>query len=115
MLPTSERVKTLKAVSIFARTSDETLAELADLLEEIDLPADHTIFKRGDLGYCLFIIASGRVRVHDGDKTLNFLQTRDVFGEMSALDPEPRMATVTTVEPTHLFRLDREPLARVME
>jgi CRP-like cAMP-binding protein len=30
----------------------------------------------------------------------NYLGERDVFGEMALLDPEPRLASVTTVERT---------------
>jgi CRP-like cAMP-binding protein len=46
---------------------------------------------------------------------LNFLGTRAVFGEMAALDPEPRSASVTAVVPTHLFRLEQQAFYRLME
>ena len=62
----------------------------------------------------MYIIAEGRVRVHDGERTLNELGKWAVFGEMAVLDPEPRMASVTALTDMHLFRLDREPLYVLM-
>ena len=109
-----DKLVTLKSVSMFAETSDEILEDIVGLLADDFYKAGETIFSQGDLGTSLYIIAEGKVRVHDGDRTLNFLGKRDVFGEMSALDPEPRSATVTAVEDTHLLRLDRKPLFALM-
>ena len=47
-------------------------------------------------------------------RLLNFLEERDVFGEMALLDPEPRLASVTAVEPTRLFRLDQSPFYQLI-
>ncbi len=40
---------------------------------------------------------------------LNDLGEGDVFGELALLDPEPRMATVTALEPTQLLQLAQGP------
>ncbi len=109
-----DRLLILKSVSLFTETPDETLAEVVGLLEEAEVKAGETIFEKGDIGDCLYIIADGRVRVHDGEMTLNYLGWRDVFGEMAVLDPEPRSASVTAAEDTVLLRLDRAPLYEVM-
>jgi CRP-like cAMP-binding protein len=45
---------------------------------------------------------------------LNYLGERDVFGEMALLDPEPRLASVTAIEATRLFRLDQAPFYELM-
>jgi CRP-like cAMP-binding protein len=55
----------------------------------------------------MYVIVDGKVRVHDGERLLNYLGERDVFGEMALLDPEPRSASVTAVESARLFRLDQ--------
>ncbi|MEE9491220.1 MAG: cyclic nucleotide-binding domain-containing protein, partial [Dehalococcoidia bacterium] len=115
MLSTIEKVIVLKTVSIFAGTPDEILAEVASLLEEVKLREGETIFEKGDAGDCMYIIVDGKVRVHDGGRTLNYLGEGDVFGEMAVLDPEPRLASVTAVEDTRLFRLDQEPFYELMD
>jgi hypothetical protein len=109
MLSTIEKVLILKQVDVFQQTPDDVLADIAALLEEIEIPAGETIFRKGDLGDSLYIVISGRLRVDNGDRLLNYLGASDVFGEMALLDSEPRVASVAAVEPTHLLRLDQAP------
>jgi CRP/FNR family transcriptional regulator, cyclic AMP receptor protein len=66
-------------------------------------------YAKGELGDSLYIIITGKLRVDDDDHLLNYLDESDVFGEMALLDAEPRVASVTAVEPTHLLRLDQAP------
>ncbi len=115
MLSTVEKVLILKRVGIFAATPDETLSEVAALLGEVPLSAGQTIFEKGDLGDCMYIIVDGEVRVHDGQRTLNHLHAGDVFGEMALLDAEPRVASITAVVDTQLLRLDQEPFYELLE
>jgi ATP/ADP translocase/HEAT repeat protein len=115
MLSTLERVIILKTVSIFAETPDEILAEIAAVAEEFEAPAGQTIFEKGERGDCLYIIVSGKVRVHDHERFFNYLNERDVFGEMAVLDPEVRSASVTTEEDTRLLRVDEQALFEVMD
>lgn len=115
MLSTLERVIILKTASIFAETPDEVLAEIAAIAEELEAPAGQTIFEKGALGDSLYIIVSGKVRVHDNERLLNYLNEREIFGEMAVLDPEPRSASVTTVEETRLLRVDQQALFEVMD
>ncbi|HLF27900.1 MAG TPA: cyclic nucleotide-binding domain-containing protein [Anaerolineae bacterium] len=110
----TDPVFVLKTVSLFAETPAELLAEIVDLLEETEVKAGQTVFEKGAPGNSMYIIAEGRVRVHDGDLALNDLGKRDVFGEMAALDPEPRSATVTAIEDTRLFRLRQAALYELM-
>jgi CRP/FNR family transcriptional regulator, cyclic AMP receptor protein len=72
------------------------------------------VFSKGDLGDSMYIVVSGRVRVFDGDKTINYVGEREIFGELALLDPEPRSASVEAFEETGLFRLDRDTLFELM-
>lgn len=113
----SQRLETaivLKSVAIFANLSQPVLYQIADVVEPVDVAADTTIFQQGDRGDCLYIIVSGRVRVHQGERVLNSLSTGHVFGEMALLDSEPRLASVTAETDTRLFRLDQEPFYALM-
>lgn len=104
-----DKIGILKSVSIFFETPPDMLAEIAELLEEISVDAGQVIFAKGDLGTSMYIVADGSVCVHDGEMTLNILGPRSVFGEMAALDPEPRSASVTAETATRLFRLEAQP------
>jgi len=114
MLSTFEKVIILKTVSIFSETPDEVLTEAASFLEEVEIKAGETIFEKGDVDKCMYIIIQGQVRVHDGERTLAHLGDRDVFGEMSLLDPQPRSASVTAMADTRLFRLNQELFSEVV-
>src|SRR3990172_5900392 len=113
-VPLDQRLPILKAVHLFVQTPEDALKEAASLREEIHLAEGEMVFQKGDPGESMYIIAAGRVKVHDGDFIINYLGKWDVFGEMSALDPEPRSASVTAVEATQLFRLERQPLYALM-
>lgn len=115
MLTRTEKVSILKTVGIFADTPDDILSEVAVLLEEVDSQAGETVFAKGDMGTSMYIIVGGRVRVHDGERTLNHLGARDVFGEMALVDSQPRSASVTAVEDTWLLRLDQEAFYRLVD
>jgi CRP/FNR family cyclic AMP-dependent transcriptional regulator len=113
-LVASERILLLKSVSIFTEIPQPFLEEIAQFLEDIIYEPGETIFEKGDPGTSLYIIAEGRVCVRDGERILNCLGDLEVFGEMAALDPQPRSASVVAINRTRLFRLDREPLFRLM-
>ena len=62
----------------------------------------------------MFIIVEGRVRVHRQEKVIAVLEYGDVFGELAALDPEPRAASVTALSDSFLFELDGAALYDLM-
>jgi len=115
MLSLIEKVIFLKAVSLFSETPEEVLAELAAVLEELELPPGQTIIDQGEPGSSLYIIIDGQVEVHDGIRPLTTLGAREVFGELSILDPGPRAASVTTLERSRLLRLDQEPFHELID
>jgi CRP-like cAMP-binding protein len=111
---TIERVITLKAVDMFSRASEDVLAEVAGILEEVEVQAGEVVFEKGAAGDSMYIIVSGRVRVYDGERTIGELGPRDIFGELALLDPEPRLASITATTDAALLRLDREAFGELM-
>jgi len=114
MLSSLEKKQILRTVSLFAETADDILDEVARLLEEVVCPAGEPLFLQGDYGDAMYIIIEGRVRVHSGGRTLAILEKGGVFGEMAALDPEPRSASVTALEALRLLRLERVPFTQLI-
>lgn len=114
MLSSLEKKQILRTVNLFAETPDEILDEVARLLEEVVCPAEATLFEQGDYGDAMYIILEGRVRVHSGGRTLTILEKGSVFGEMAALDPEPRSASITALENLRLLRLERVPFTQLI-
>jgi len=114
-METITKVIYLKGVRLFAQAPEDVLLDVAAVLEELEVPAGTTVFRQGDRGDSLYIVAAGSVRVHTEAHTINVLGPHDVFGEMALLDPEPRAASVTAETDVHLLRLDREPFVELMD
>ena len=98
MLTSVERLLFIRAVPIFRELRDDFLVRLASVMDELSFPTNHTIFTEGKEGRSLYIVVSGRVKVHLEDRELARLQQGACFGEMSLFDAEPRSASVTTLE-----------------
>jgi AAA family ATP:ADP antiporter len=112
---TIEKVIILKSVHMFQAASDEILADVANIVEEVDVAKGQVVFEKGDVGDSMYVIAAGRVRVYDGDHFISELGERDIFGELALLDPEPRLASVAALVDARLLRLDREAFLELME
>ncbi len=108
MLLLVEKVLILRTVSIFSDTPEDYLAEIAMVLQEVPVEPHETFIHKGDPGNCLYIIASGKVRVHDADREFTLLGEREVVGELALLDSEARNADVTAIEKTMLLKLDQD-------
>ncbi len=111
---TLEKVLILKSVELLSSVPEDALVEVASILEEIEVEAGDEIIRQGEMGTAMYIIVEGRVRVHADGRDLAELGPREVFGELAALDPQPRAASVTALEPTQLFRLSRTPFLELM-
>ncbi|MBV1877655.1 MAG: cyclic nucleotide-binding domain-containing protein [Pseudomonadales bacterium] len=114
MLLTIEKTLILKSVKILSSVPEAQLTDLATIAETRDFAAGEVIIRQGELGTSMYIVARGKVRISDATKELGLLGERTVFGELAALDPEPRAATVEAVEDCTLLRIDGESLYELM-
>jgi EAL domain-containing protein (putative c-di-GMP-specific phosphodiesterase class I) len=77
-----------------------------------------TVFKHGDSGEAAYVIESGCVEVLAGTgsdlRRVAVLAQGAMFGEVALLDRQPRTATVRTLVPTTLVRIDRGHVEELM-
>ena len=94
----SNTVEYLKSVPIFASCPEPTLAEVATLLEPVQVRAGSAVFSEGDEGDGMYIVASGHLRVVSdvaAEKVIfAHLGPGEFFGEMALITGEPRSAGV---------------------
>ncbi len=109
-----EKVLILKTVDVFAELGDAPLADLAATATEVRLAPGETLFEKGDTGTTMYVVARGRVRVHDGDATLVELGERRFFGELAMIDAESRSASVTALEETVLLSIGQAAFYELM-
>ena len=114
-LLTIERVAVLQRVTLFGDVPGHTLVAVARLLEEVPFDAGARIIERGRVEDWLFVVATGKVRVHIGERTVIETGPGGVVGEFAVLAPAPRSASVTAIEPSLLLRLRREPFEELLD
>lgn len=115
MLSSFERLLFIREVPIFKELRDDFLVRLASVMDELAFPAYHTIFTKGQEGRSLYVVVSGRVRVHIEEQELQQLEQGACFGEMSLFDAEPRSASVTTLSPSECLILTQQQLYEAIE
>lgn len=89
--------------------------QIASAATELALGADQTVFAKGDPSQEIYLLVAGCVIVLDGGAPIATLRPPEVFGELAALDGEPRSATAVCGEPTTLLRIARGDLDEIME
>jgi len=110
-----EKVLLLKSLSLFEETPETVLAEVAEILEEVDYYKGQNIFHEGDIAQSMYIIFKGQVNIHKGEHSLALLKENDFFGELALLDTETRSASATAHTETFLLKIDQEPFYDLME
>ena len=109
----------LRNVPLFAGLPAGALASLASRLRRRQMPSGTPVVYKGDPSGALYLIESGRVKVHQatasgGEVILNILGPGDFFGEMSLLDGQPRSADISTLEPSALLLLEGDALRDII-
>lgn len=85
----------LKQAAIFADLDEGELARVAEVCHEQKFISAKTIFKEGEPGNRLYIIADGEVRISrqipgSGEEALAVLKKGALFGEMAIFDQSER-------------------------
>jgi predicted acylesterase/phospholipase RssA/CRP-like cAMP-binding protein len=103
----------LAGIPFFASLDDAARLELARGLEPVHVAAGEVVFRQGDAGDGLFLVASGRLRVtvtaEGTERVVHDLGRGSVVGEIALLTDRPRTATVHAVRDSDL-QLLRAPV-----
>ncbi len=113
-MTTVERVVALHRVGLFADVPGRILAALARRATEVEVGAGTVVIAEGAVEEHMYAVVRGRLRVHHGERSITHLGPGSTVGELAALVPEPRSASVTALEPTTLLRIDRPLLEELL-
>ena len=84
MASSDAKVSLLKTVSLFSGMGERELKQVAQLLDEVDVPAGKVLMRQGDNGNEMFIIAKGRVKVERNGKLIAKRGPGAAMGEIVA-------------------------------
>ena len=122
LLRPAEVVRRLQATALFGSFDAPSLARLARSAQIVALPAGRMLFRAGDPGDELYVIARGATYVlapseDDGDDAhiIDELAAGDLFGEIALLSGERRSASVRTATATLLIQVSRPALFSILE
>jgi len=113
-LKRNAQVELLRNVWLFERCSKKELEAIAKVATPLDLPADKLLTAQGQKGSEFFVLVSGKAKAVREGVEIGTLGPGSFFGEMSLLEDLPRVATVTTTEPTTVLVAHARDFNRVV-
>jgi CRP/FNR family transcriptional regulator, cyclic AMP receptor protein len=110
----------LANIEMFGLLNEDDRIALAEVVDELAVPAGHTLFQAGDPGDSLFIVREGEIELFIKDTAgqkivLTTAQPGDMFGELAMLDTGPRTATALALDDSEVLVLDRDDLVLLFQ
>lgn len=105
----------IRKAPLFSALDDEAAEALKRSMAEVNLGRGQVLFREGDSGDKLYVVADGKVKLGrtspDGrENLLAILGPGEMFGELSLFDPGPRTATATAVTDVQIYALGHSDL-----
>lgn len=110
-----ERVAALHRVELFAGIPGRVLAAVGQAAVEVRAQPGDVLMEEGAVEAHLYAIVDGRVQVQRGGRSIVELGPGATVGELAALVPAPRTASVIALEPTLVLRVDQVVLDELLD
>ncbi|UCF41892.1 MAG: cyclic nucleotide-binding domain-containing protein [Gemmatimonadota bacterium] len=113
-------VNLIKQSAIFADLDEQELERIAEVCQEQKFQSAQTIFKEGDPGNRLYIIAEGEVRISrqvpgSGEEALTVLKEGSCFGEMAVFDRSDRSTDAIANKDCRLITITRSDFEMLLD
>jgi CRP/FNR family transcriptional regulator, cyclic AMP receptor protein len=99
------KLEALRQVPLFAGLQKGELLRVAQLADELVVPAGTSLTIEGETGREFFVLLEGVASVEVDGRVVRMLVGGDFLGEIALLTRTPRTATVTAVVPVRLLVL----------
>jgi zinc transporter ZupT len=120
-----ETIELLSKCALLRHLPPEEVERILPCVRNRHLDGGEILFRAGDAGDALYIVARGKVDVlsgaageprdgHAGGEKLAELGEGQAFGEMALLSGEPRTATIQSAAQTDLLEIGREDFDRLL-
>jgi zinc transporter ZupT len=119
---TAERIKLLAKSDLMRHLPAEQIEQILPCIRDRQLKAGEILFRAGDAGDALYIVARGKIEVlteagpqaNPACSAIAVLGEGHAFGEMSLLSGEPRTATIRAAEDTTLLRIAKQDFEQLV-
>jgi putative peptide zinc metalloprotease protein len=105
--PTLYELAALRALPPFANVPSEELLRLREHGSWLNVPPGTPVVEQGAVGDAFFAVGDGQFEVVVDGQRVGTCEPGGHFGELALLSDAPRAATVRSITPARVFRLDR--------
>lgn len=93
----------ISRVPLFSGCNAGDVEWIGRLADEVDIAADHVIFREGTTAHEFIIVVDGALRIERHGSVINRLGPGDFAGEIALVDGGPRTATVIADVPSRVL------------
>jgi CRP/FNR family cyclic AMP-dependent transcriptional regulator len=110
----------LRAHPLFAHLGPDAITRLTSFSHLKSVPAGATIFRKGDVGDCLYAVYAGTVKISnrfgDGrDTVFNVIYPGEILGELALLDGGARASDAQAITDCDLMVIERRDFIPVVD
>jgi class 3 adenylate cyclase len=109
------RIDFLKSCDLFSGLSAESLQDVLDGAEEIEVVSGSTLFHEGERGDAVYLVREGRLLVQSDGTTIATRSMGECVGEYAVIDTKPRSASLVADAPSVLFKWHVERFREILE
>lgn len=110
-----KHARRLREFSAFDKFSDDELERLVGVAHHTSQSVPWPLIREQTPADACFILLSGEVGVYVGQDRIAVLGPGEVIGEAALRRGKLRSATVTTMGPSEVLRIERDDLARLLD
>ena len=109
------KVDLIASVPLFQGLGRRELEHIAQLVDEVMVPAGKVLMRQGEHGNEMFIVATGRFTVERNGRHIRDVGPGASVGEMSLIAEGPRTATVTAAEDSQILLAGHREFHNLMD
>jgi CRP-like cAMP-binding protein len=109
------KIEVLRRMPFFHELDMREIIRVLNMTEVRGYSPGDLMIAEGQPGEEMFIILTGKVRLHKGDAFITYLGPGAFVGELSLIDSQPRSASVTSEEPSRALVLRRKDFLRLVK
>ncbi len=114
-----DKLAILRMNRVLQSLTEDELEKFAQIVKERHLPSGAILFREGEKGEALYIIAYGSIRIlktsKRGEEEIITLGTGAMFGELAMIDGSARSATAIAMEKSDLLEVTRDDLQQFFD
>lgn len=109
------KLELISRVPLFGGCGTGDIEWIGGLADEVDVAADHVLFREGTTAHEFIIVIDGALRVERLGSVIGRLGPGDFAGEIALVDGGPRTATVIADVPSRLLVIGHREFHSLLE